>query len=150
MLFADYAHKVKLTDTKLPLDDLRPVLFGLFGEVGSIMSIAKKVRREEEAYTGYEQAVVEEFGDAMWYLAALCRRLAVSLDAVFSAVLTKGQYTCAVTATDSSDWPVAITQRTDVTPEFYSTLLNLGDATAALLELRLDSLNAKELLCDFA
>lgn len=150
VLFADYAQKVEATDKKLPVDDLRPVLFGLFGEVGSIMAIAKKVRREEEAYTGYEHAVLEEFGDTLWYFAALCRRLSVSLDAIFSEAITRRQYSSALTATDSPDWPVAVTKRTTVTPELYSTLLRLGEATSALLALTPDSPSANELLSTFA
>lgn len=149
MRFADYMEKVASTD-RLPVDDLRPVLFGLFGEVGSIMAIAKKLRREEEAYTGYRHAVVEEFGDALWYLTALCRRLRISLDDIFSEALSHGDYSSALTATDTPDWPVAVTQRVTVTPDLYPTLLKLGEATSALLSLTPDSPNAKALLCIFA
>jgi hypothetical protein len=41
ILLRDYSGRVEETD-KLPQHDLQPVLYGLFGEVGSIMSAAKK------------------------------------------------------------------------------------------------------------
>jgi hypothetical protein len=149
MLFADYMQKVESTN-RLPTDDLRPVLFGLFGEVGSIMAIAKKLRREEDAYTGYRHAVVEEFGDALWYLTALCRRLKISLDEIFAVPVSREGYSSALTATDTPDWPVAVTQRATVTPDLYPTLLALGEATSALLSLTPNNPEAKALLCSFA
>ena len=72
----DYMREIELTD-KLPKDDVRPVLLGLFGEVGGILAAAKKHHREKEAYVGYQQALEEEFGDVLWYFATLCRRLGV-------------------------------------------------------------------------
>jgi hypothetical protein len=47
-LLQAYADGVRLTDL-LPEKDLRPVLMGLFGEVGSIMAPAKKLHREKGA-----------------------------------------------------------------------------------------------------
>jgi hypothetical protein len=74
---ADYAREIEPTD-KLPANDLKPVLLGLFGEVGGIMATAKKHHREPKAFVGYHKAVVEEFGDTLWYFATLCRRLGLS------------------------------------------------------------------------
>jgi hypothetical protein len=53
---------------------------GLYGEVGGIMSTAKKHVREGAAYPGFGRAAEEEFGDTLWYFAALCRRLNLSLN----------------------------------------------------------------------
>ena len=83
VLLRDYMQRIEPTDN-LPRDDLRPVLLGLFGEVGSVLATAKKRHREKQSYAGYENAVVEEFGDALWYLAALCRRLDYGIDEIFS------------------------------------------------------------------
>lgn len=41
ILLRDYVREIELTD-KLSQDNLDPMLMGLFGEVGSIMSISKK------------------------------------------------------------------------------------------------------------
>ena len=73
ILLTEYMDQVQPTD-QLPAEDPQPILLGLFGEVGSIMATAKKFHREKEAYSGYRHAVEEEFGDALWYFTALCRR----------------------------------------------------------------------------
>ena len=77
-----YARAIDPTDS-LPSDDLRPILFGLFGEVGSIMAVTKKSRREQHAYTDRDFAAVEELGDVFWYFARLCRRIGLELHTVF-------------------------------------------------------------------
>lgn len=148
ILLTEYSRQVEPTD-RLPLDALQPVLLGLFGEVGSIMATAKKLHREKEAYAGYRHAVVEEFGDVLWYLAALCRRLKIGLDMIFSEAVADGQYTSAFAANDAPEWPVAVAHRLAVTPELDPTLLKLGEAAAALLPLKLDTPNAKEILRSF-
>jgi hypothetical protein len=61
MLIEDYVRLVAPTD-RMP-DDIRPVLFGLFGEVGGIMTAAKKYHREGPVFVGYRRMVEEEFGD---------------------------------------------------------------------------------------
>jgi NTP pyrophosphatase (non-canonical NTP hydrolase) len=130
ILLRDYGRSVEETD-KLPKHDLQPVLYGLFGEVGSIMTTAKKYYRESEAYTGYRAKLEEEFGDTIWYLAALCRRLEVSLDQAFSNL--SGYSDIAVAATDLNTGPVASVPVTKVNSELGTGLLRLGEAAAALL-----------------
>ncbi len=46
--------------------------FGVIGELGSVVSELKKSLRDGYAYTDGEVNLVEEFGDVLWYLAALC------------------------------------------------------------------------------
>ena len=65
---------------RLPDGALTPVRLGLFGEVGSLMATSKKYHREGDAYAAHRHAVVEEFGDTLWYLASLCRRLGYKLE----------------------------------------------------------------------
>lgn len=55
-------------------------LLGLFGETGSLLSEVKKKQRDPIAYLGYKDSVVEEFGDVLWYLAALTDRARLRLD----------------------------------------------------------------------
>ena len=95
ILLTEYMEQVEPTD-RLAYDDLQPVLLGLFGEVGSVMATAKKLHREKEAYVGYRHAVEEEFGDVLWYLAALCRRLNLRLDEIFAEVAGGKEYTSSV------------------------------------------------------
>ena len=80
-LLHSYSLRVETTDN-LPLDTIRPVLFGLFGEVGSVLATSKKRVREKALFPQYEQSLVEEFGDALWYFAALCRRTRFGIESV--------------------------------------------------------------------
>lgn len=83
LLLSVYEQEIIPTDV-LAFDDLNPVLQGLYGEVGGIMSTVKKHVREKTAFPGYQKAAEEEFGDTLWYLAALCRRLKIPLDEIFT------------------------------------------------------------------
>ena len=123
------------TDT-IPPDDIRPVLMGLFGEVGSIMATAKKRRREKEAYAGYQHAVEEEFGDVLWYLAAICRRLDLSLDDIFSDATSAEGYSKSVAASDHHDGSIPHVSSVEALPPLDETFLNLGEAAATLLGIR--------------
>ena len=78
-LLHGYSQRVEATDN-LPLDTIRPVLFGLFGEVGSVLATSKKRVREKALFAHYEQSLVEEFGDTLWYFAALCRRTRFTIE----------------------------------------------------------------------
>lgn len=73
---SDYAKAIVETD-RLPEHDIQPVLFGLYGEVGDIMTLVKQRSRGE--YVAERAILVEELGDVLWYLLTLCRRLAIPL-----------------------------------------------------------------------
>ena len=122
-LLTDYMNQVEPTD-KLPSDDLQPILLGLFGEVGSIMATAKKFHREGAAYAGYRHAVEEEFGDALWYFTALCRRLASRVDEILAEVPKESGIPSSEVATPLS------------APGLDGALLQLGEAAADLFVLR--------------
>ena len=61
-------------------DERRAIAFGLFGEVGSLLTASKKRRREKAAFARYQESVLEEFGDILWYLAAMCRRTGIPIE----------------------------------------------------------------------
>lgn len=129
-LIERYAREIASTD-RLPDDELMPILMGLFGEVGSVVATSKKRLRDEDAYSEYHEAVLEEFGDAFWYLAALCRRLRIDLREVV------------VGASDTLAAGV---------PEvpLQNALLDLGSATAALVSLTENSSEARDRLIAFS
>lgn len=131
---ADYESSVKATD-RLPPDDLRPVLMGLFGEVGSIMAPAKKLHREKEVFSGYMSAVEEEFGDALWYFAALVRRTGHNLPEVFSAAVDGGAYAIGVSAGNVLTEPTIQASVNSASQQLDDALIALGGAAAALLSL---------------
>ena len=135
MSLHDYMREIEPTDN-LPQNDLQPVLLGLFGEVGSIMTIAKKRRREKEVYAGYRQAMEEEFGDTLWYFTTLCRRLGIGVDTILSEVANQDGYIKRIAASNLLDGPVAHVSSVSALSTPNKTLLNLGEATAALLGIK--------------
>jgi NTP pyrophosphatase (non-canonical NTP hydrolase) len=102
----DYAAGVEATD-RFGKQDVQPIVLGLFGEVGSVMSAVKKHKREGQAYLGFRRAVEEELGDALWYLVALCRRTEINVEEVFSGVVKNGKYSTAIAASDVPAWPLS-------------------------------------------
>ena len=131
VLLREYMRKIENTDT-LP-DDLQPVLLGLMGEVGSIMSAAKKLRREPSVYPGYQQIFEEEFGDTLWYFAALCRRLGAGVDGILSEALNPNEFETIVAASDLVEGPISHISSVGVLPPLNETFLELGKATSACL-----------------
>jgi hypothetical protein len=148
ILLADYMRMVEPTDN-MP-SDLQPVLFGLFGEVGGVMAASKKLHREKDNYVGFREAAVEEFGDVLWYLTAIGRRLNIGVDTVFADALANGKYESAIAANDVAAWPLVLAKRAIPTPELDPTLLRLGEAAAALLPITTETTGAPELLRSFA
>jgi NTP pyrophosphatase (non-canonical NTP hydrolase) len=54
-------------------------LLGLYGETGSLLSELKKKQRDKESYTAYHSAVMEEFGDVLWYFSNVASKINLSL-----------------------------------------------------------------------
>jgi len=132
LLLQKYMRDIRPTD-RLPEQDMRPVLMGLFGEVGSIMAPAKKLHREKEAYPSYQAAVEEEFGDALWYFAVLVRRLGYDFASIFLEAFDARQSTMFsaddTTSTSPPD-PIAATSSLVLLDD---ALVALGTAASALL-----------------
>ena len=131
MFLKTYAQEIEPTDRLSPTN-LDSIQMGLFGEVGSIMTAAKKRVRETKAYTGYQQAVEEEFGDTLWYFTTLCRRLGTSIDTIFSETANQNSYSKHIAANDLPDSTVSYALSIDELPAREKALLNLGEATVAL------------------
>ncbi len=64
--------------------DITALLLGLFGEVGTLLSVLKKKKRDADAFFGYREALVEEIGDVLWYLNAVARRRGIGLSGLFA------------------------------------------------------------------
>lgn len=80
------------TDVDRESSDPIVPLLGLAGEVGSLIAEFKKKRRPDGVpYTGFDEVVVTELGDILWYLAALARRVDMPLSLVASTNLAKTQ-----------------------------------------------------------
>lgn len=128
-----YASGIAPTDI-LDANDLRPVLLGLYGEVGGIMATAKKHKRDGDRFPGYERAAREEFGDALWYLAALCRRIAIDLDSLFAEASSGDGYRMIGIASDVAGGACASVALPVSTADLDARLFKLGRSAAALLD----------------
>lgn len=144
----EYEIKAQLTD-KFSHTDLTPILLGLYGEIGSVMSTTKKFRREKKAYIGYKEAVEEEFGDALWYFNAICRRLGYKLSDMFSAVFDNKDFKT-LSASSDSNAPLSQTISVNQTESVDTTLIELGAITAELLRIETNSLKLPDVLIKFA
>lgn len=134
LLLSDYAAEIAATDV-LNSTDFSPVLQGLYGEIGGIMATAKKHIREKSAYPGFKKAAEEEFGDALWYLAALCRRMKIPLEEVFAEAANHGNFKNAEAASDKVESALAYIDIPLAEPSSVdSTLVRLGQSAAALLD----------------
>ena len=149
ILLAEYISQVEPTD-RLPADDLRPILLGLFGEVGSIMATAKKLHREKEVYAGYRHAVEEEFGDALWYFTALCRRVDVKMDDILSDAASGEDYLIQIAANDLISGPISRIATPLIVSDLDPALFVLGETTSRLFSLRDSTSDSRTLLIAFA
>lgn len=133
LLLSDYAAEIAATDVLNP-SDFNPVLQGLYGEVGGIMATVKKHVRDKSAYPGFKKAAEEEFGDTLWYLAAICRRLNVPLDEIFGEAANHGNFKNVGAASDIAEGAMAyIAVPIAATAPLDTTLVRLGQSAAALL-----------------
>ena len=132
LLLSDYAVQIADTDVLDPAD-IGPILHGLYGEVGGIMSTAKKHIREKSAYPGFKRAAEEEFGDTLWYLAALCRRLSFSLDELFAEAASGERFRTVGAASDMVEGTFAHDAMPISVDSVDTTLFKLGRSAAALL-----------------
>lgn len=149
VLLSEYESAIAPTD-RFHKNDTTPILLGIFGEVGSVMSTSKKLSREKSAFSnGYRRDVEEELGDTLWYVAALCRRLDMSLSNLFAEALGNGSYSISVAANADPDRPVAkVFSISDLAP-LDSVLLRLGEFSARLLAVEMGSEKVRPLLIDF-
>ena len=133
ILLRDYSEKTAETETeKLREKDLRPVLLGLFGEVGSVMAVSKK-RHREKFYSAYADAMEEELGDTLWYFATLCRRLGYRIDEIFSDATKNENYKETVAASDLIDGPISCIFTPQDHLSLDENLLKLGQTASELL-----------------
>ena len=95
-------------------------LLGLASEVGDIVTQYKKRLRDGEAHDLFGHRILEELGDALWYIANIASKLNVSLDEVAVSNLAKTQ----------DRWP-----RADQTSKIYR-LLDASDPVAEQLPRR--------------
>ena len=145
----NYIELVIPTD-KLPKNDLKPVLMGIFGEVGSIMTTAKKLHREKEAYLEFRHAVVEEFGDTLWYLTTLCNRLGFNVQDIFIDALKLTENVIAIDVNELLSNSNSYKISSENLQMIDETLLKMGEATIGLLQVRNANDKTLDMIKNFA
>ena len=150
ILLKDYAEQV--VKTNQCEKDIKIVQQGLFGEVGSVMAIVKKRRREDTASPEFHDEKIEEFGDSLWYFAAVCKKLGHNFEGIFSHVIDNFDYAHSISTADSTTFPIARAYKSSDIPDLDTVLLQLGIATADILRLSTNSTKkeTKNTFCDFA
>lgn len=138
LTFCEYQARAVLTDrTRAANAGLGLPLLGLFGETGSLLSEAKKKHRDAASHLGYEDSVVEELGDVLWYLAVLADRARIRLSDVAGSARLDFQsweeardpnLPFAALGTPTEGGP-----RAHPTPEYDRTLLKLAGQVGLLL-----------------
>ena len=80
----EYQQFTRLTDKnqRVGIEGLGFTPLGLFGETGSLLSELKKKQRDKDAYVAYEESVIEELGDVLWYFANTALRAGLDLSIV--------------------------------------------------------------------
>ncbi len=148
-LLIDYEAMAAKTD-RLTTNDSDPILLGLFGEVGSIMSAAKKLHRDKSAFeASYRNEVKEEFGDVIWYVAALCRRYRIGLADLISEVLAKDEYDTSLILNTNFHHPVTKASRVPDPKQIHPILLELGHRAGTLLGIVANTSKTRPLLKAF-
>jgi len=64
-------------------------LLGLSGEVGELLTEYKKKIRDGSSYKLFEEKIIEELGDIMWYLASIATHEGIELSEVLNKSLQK-------------------------------------------------------------
>ncbi len=103
------------------------VLLGLFGEVGSLLSALKKKKRDKDAYSTYEDSVLEEIGDALWYLANAAGRGQLSLAELGRRAVQRQDYSAMNVS--------SIQCFADLQPTHFSPALQEAPLEACLIQL---------------
>ena len=131
----DYQAAARKTDRAADRTLAFPLL-GLFGEVGTLLSVVKKKQRDAASYIGYAPHVIEELGDVLWYFATIADRAGIRLSDIGHNVNRALQ--------DWSDTGDALLRFADLqevatviplvpTEEFENTLLDLAGEVGTVL-----------------
>lgn len=141
--FSEYEKRIEITDT-LGDDPDHLITFGLFGEVGSILSVSKKAKRGEAAFDK-DHSLIEELGDALWYFSRLCQRRGWSISNVVGSFIRDKQYQIAPTGIKS--FPLAfVPAKSEMS--ILDASKKLGAEAARLLSVKLDEVSV-EMLSSF-
>jgi NTP pyrophosphatase (non-canonical NTP hydrolase) len=126
----EYQNKAIRTDrTRKVGTELDLTVLGLVGESGSLLSEVKKKQRDSRSYLGYEDAVTEEMGDMLWYLAAVAFHQGLKLSGVAASPALHGTALTFAELQPQQNLPLA-----SPSVAFERTLLRLAGSVGRLAE----------------
>jgi NTP pyrophosphatase (non-canonical NTP hydrolase) len=108
------------------------LLLGLVGEIGSVVSELKKKQREEDAYIGFKDSVLEELGDALWYLTSVSTYSELSLEEL--AKIGFGEHALAGRSLTFSSVQESIAGVIPTTSRLELTLLKLSSEAGKIID----------------
>ena len=114
------------------------------------MATEKKYRREEKAYAGYRDDLIEELGDTLWYFNALCNRLNYEIQEIFSSEIRGEIFRNIQVASDPPHSPNSHIAIVGDNTSIDELLLKLGQTTASLATVNRHSQTTSDLLYVFA
>jgi hypothetical protein len=123
---------------------------GLYGEVGGVLTSAKKHVREGDAYPQFRISAEEEFGDSLWYFTRLCDRLGIDIDGIFTDASTGEDYLNTAAASDLVIGGVAHVAVQKTPRDLDTALFDLGRAASAMLGIERAGNQSRGLLVSFA
>lgn len=134
----DYQRSARRSDQnrETKLKGLAFPLLGLFGEVGTLLSALKKKRRDQASFVGYGEAVIEEFGDVLWYFSNIASRASLNLSVLAQRVFRDLEDWDEVGENAFGTFGDIQTKRkggTSVSPEFEASLITLAGKVGLLL-----------------
>ncbi|HZH94442.1 MAG TPA: nucleoside triphosphate pyrophosphohydrolase family protein [Flavisolibacter sp.] len=78
-------YQIKAAETDLnpnTREGLLISLLGISGEAGELLSIYKKHLRDGDAFTNFNNSLIEELGDILWYLTSTATKYGLSLEQI--------------------------------------------------------------------
>jgi NTP pyrophosphatase (non-canonical NTP hydrolase) len=127
-------------------NELDLTVLGLVGETGSLLSEVKKKQRDSRSYLGYEDSVVEEMGDMLWYLSAVAYHQGLTLSDIASRSGASQPFLTFAELQPQLDLPFA-----SPSVAFEQTLLRLaGGAVAIGVEIGLEVISSDVKLSGYA
>ena len=147
-LISDYEESISDTN-RLSDAEVKPILFGLFGEVGSLMSTSKKLHREKDAFEGFSRDVKEELGDTLWYVSALCERTGISIYDIFFEAFDSGRFVKTFAVIGGKSVSTSMVDSKANLDRFDAILLRLGKCSSRLLDVEMEPAKVRPLLVEF-
>jgi NTP pyrophosphatase (non-canonical NTP hydrolase) len=149
--FSEYQGLASLTDRGSGSKKPSFAALGFFGESGSVLTEVKKKQRDALTFRSYHDIVLEEIGDALWYLTTICTRAAIDLDnvAIDAAAMFNSDFTSDRVQFDDFE-RIGLTIRDEPSETFQRALRKLGAQAATLLDPKIDAMPRDDLTHELA